>query len=97
MLKCCLLEPDSAHAARVYNNLGLLYALTGREAEAEAAFMRAMAIWRKSRHPDLSQTLNNLANLYKRQHKWAQAEMLYLESLEIRSRNGEQLTVSQVR
>lgn len=42
VLKGCLLEPDSAHAARVYNNLGLLYALTGREAEAEASFMRAM-------------------------------------------------------
>src|SRR4051794_38206136 len=54
-----------------------------------------MHIWRKIKHPDLSQTLNNLANLYKYQKKYAQSEMLYLESIEIREKNGEKLAVSQ--
>ncbi len=71
------LVPNNGQVARVLNNIGMLYASTNREPEAEAAFLKALSIWRKSKHPDVSQTLNNLANLYKRQHKFAQAEMLY--------------------
>ena len=56
-------------------------------AEAEGLFERALAIREKAlgaSHPDVGQTLNNLANVYRDQGKYAEAEGLFKRALMIR-------------
>ena len=48
-------------------NLGLVYWKQGKYADAEGLYKRALAIREKAlgaSHPDVAQTLNNLANVY---------------------------------
>ena len=56
-------------------------------AEAEGLFERALAIREKAlgaSHPDMGQTLNDLANLYRDQRKFLEAERLLRRALTIR-------------
>ncbi len=68
-----------------FNNLALLYQAQGRYAEAEPLHKRALAIFEKAlgpKHPDVAQSLNNLAGLYRAQEgKYGEAEPLYQQAL----------------
>ena len=58
----------------------------GEHAEAQALLTRALRVVEKHRpdtHPDVTVTLNNLANLYKDQGLYGQAEPLFLRALTI--------------
>ena len=68
------------------NNLAELYRATGRYAEAEPLFQRALAIGEKTlgpEHPNLAIRLNNLAMLYQATGRYAEAEPLYQRALAI--------------
>ena len=57
-----------------------------RYAEAEPLFKRALALREKARppgHPDIGQSLNNLATLYERQDRHADSEPLFKRALAI--------------
>ena len=61
----------------------------GRYAEAEPLYKRSLAILEKAlgpEHPDVAQSLNNLAELYRQQGRYADAEPLYKRSLAIREK-----------
>ncbi|MBI4646412.1 MAG: CHAT domain-containing protein [Bacteroidia bacterium] len=80
------------------NNLAVLYYKMGKYAAAEPLYLEAMKIRKEvlgEKHPDYAQSLNNLAALYQAMgnsassekdmaDKYAAAELLYLESLNIR-------------
>jgi tetratricopeptide (TPR) repeat protein len=58
-----------------------------RYTEAEPLYQRALAIREQQlgpEHPDVAQTLSNLANLYNRQGQYTKAEPLYQRALAIR-------------
>ena len=64
-----------------------VYRAQGKYSEAEGLFERALAIREKAlgaSHPDVGQTLNNLANLYRDQGKYGEAEGLFKRALAIR-------------
>jgi CHAT domain-containing protein/tetratricopeptide (TPR) repeat protein len=68
------------------NNLAALYHATGRYAEAEPLYKRALAIREKALgpdHPHVAQSLNNLALLYKDTGRYGEAEPLYKRTLAI--------------
>ena len=57
--------------------------------EAEGLYKRALAIREKAlgaNHPDVGQTLNNLASVYRAQGKYSEAEGLYKRALAIREK-----------
>ena len=59
-------QNDKQQLGLILNNLGELYRKLGRDAEAEAALERSLAILEKAlgpNHPDVAQGLNNLASL----------------------------------
>ena len=61
----------------------------GKYTEAEGLFKRALAIREKAlgaNHPDVGQSLNNLANVYRAQGKYSEAEGLYKRALAIREK-----------
>ena len=63
-----------------------LYRAQGRYADAEPLYQRSLAIWEKAlgpEHPDVAQSLNNLARLYDTQGRYADAEPLCQRSLAI--------------
>ncbi|MGY4233430.1 tetratricopeptide (TPR) repeat protein [Bradyrhizobium sp. USDA 4449] len=58
----------------------------GRFADAEPLFKRALAIGEKvlsREHPDVGQSLNNLATLYVKQERFAEAEPLFQRAIAI--------------
>ena len=58
----------------------------GKYDEAEPLYQRALAIREKALgpdHPDVAESLNNLAELYSNQGKYAEAEPLYKRALAI--------------
>jgi tetratricopeptide (TPR) repeat protein len=64
----------------------VLYRAQGRYAEAEPLYQRSLAIREQAlgaEHPDVAQSLNNLAELYRAQGRYAEAEPLYARSLAI--------------
>ena len=64
----------------------MLYRATGRYAQAEPLFQRAIAIGEKTlgpEHPDLATGLNNLAGLYQDTGRYAQAEPLFQRAIAI--------------
>lgn len=75
---------------RVYQRQGrILTGESGRFAEAQAAFERALAIFVQSEgpdHPDNGLALNNLANLLAQDQQWDKARDLLLRSLAIHER-----------
>ena len=61
----------------------------GRYAEAEPLYKRALAIGEKALgpdHPDVAQSLNNLASCTTHQGRYAEAEPLYKRALAIREK-----------
>ena len=59
------------------SRLSGLYYTQGRYAEAEPLYKRALTIREKalgSGHPDVAESLNNLAELYRAQGRYADAE-----------------------
>ena len=73
--------------AQVLHRLGLVYKMQGNYAEAEASYLRALAIREKilgPTHTDVASTLNNLAALYETQGNFTKAEPLYQRALAIR-------------
>jgi hypothetical protein len=76
--------------AQLQNALGLLYAQTQRESEAEAAFEESLRVRSELAKKDpvkyqlaVAQTLNNLAILYRRTQRMAKAETEYRNALDI--------------
>ena len=81
--------PQDPRLATNLNNLGELYRLQGRYAEAEQHYKWALAVLEKAlrpAHPQVATSLNNLAALYHAQGRYAKAEQLYKRSLGIREK-----------
>ena len=79
-------RPRAPDLATSLNNLAELYRATGRYAQAEPLYERAIAIGEKAlgpEHPDLATRLNNLAGLYRDTGRYAQAEPLYERAIAI--------------
>ncbi len=69
-----------SEAARLLNQMAYYLWQRAQYVEAEHLLQRALAIREKvlePEHPDVAQSLNNLAGLYKAQGKYGQAEPLY--------------------
>ncbi len=78
--------PRDPQLAKNLNNIGNVYRSQGKFEEAEANYMRAIAILENSvgaEHPNLATVLNNLAVLYRKQSKYKEAEVLYRRVLSI--------------
>ena len=68
------------------NGQGMLVMEEGNYSEAEQLFKRSLAIREKSLgpdHPDVAESLSNLAEVYRAQGKYGVAESLYELSLPI--------------
>ena len=66
------------------HNLGLIYHMESRYAQAEQLYKRVLAIREKSlglNHPGVAQDLSNLAELYYTQGQYALAVPLYNRAL----------------
>ncbi len=75
---------EHPYAATFLNGLALLYVTTGRYAEAEPLYTRALAIDEKlygKGHQDVARDLNGLALLYETTGRYAEAEPLYKRAL----------------
>jgi tetratricopeptide (TPR) repeat protein len=68
---------------------GQLYMMTNRDSQAEIKYLQAIRITRNLAHPDRAQPLSNLGNLYRKQGKYVQADMLYKEALQVREQTKE--------
>ncbi|MEH2024527.1 tetratricopeptide repeat protein, partial [Nostoc sp.] len=63
-----------------------LYESTGRYSEAEPLYQQALALRKRllgDNHPDVANSLNNLAGLYKSTRRYSEAEPLYQQALAI--------------
>ncbi|MBF0592147.1 MAG: CHAT domain-containing protein [Nitrospirae bacterium] len=69
------------------NNLAVIYHTTGRYAEAEPLYKKALEITKKiyktEEHPKVASGMNNLAELYHITSRYREAEYLYKRALEI--------------
>jgi tetratricopeptide (TPR) repeat protein len=86
--KLLLVYTDPARIAMTLNNLAILYSHTQRMKESEAAYLEALATYRKLGEanpeaylPDVAMTLNNLAILYRGTQRMKESEAAYLEAL----------------
>src|SRR5438105_4527903 len=62
-----------------YSNLGFVYYIQGKYAQAEPLYQQALTIRTQTlqpEHPDVVLSLNNLGALYRDQGKYAEAEPL---------------------
>jgi tetratricopeptide (TPR) repeat protein len=78
------MHPDTASSL---NNLGTLYRVTGKYADALPLYQRALAIRETvlgPMHPDTASSLNNFAALYDSMGNYAAALPLYQRTLTIR-------------
>jgi tetratricopeptide (TPR) repeat protein len=69
------------------NNLGLLYKMQSRYAEAEVLYQQALAIWEKSlglQHPNVATVLENMAALHKATGNAQQADEFLKRARKIR-------------
>lgn len=78
------LGTDNVYCTRVSFHQGILYSKTNRIHEAEKKFLQSIHVMRKLVHPDRSNALIQLANLYHQQTKLISAEMLFKEALEVK-------------
>jgi len=80
------LSPLHPDLALCLNNLGALYVVHERNADAAPLLEQALAIRKKILtpfHSDLALSLNNLAEVYRAQGKYREAEPLYRQALAI--------------
>jgi tetratricopeptide (TPR) repeat protein len=80
---------EFAEAVRLFNQAGFYLGERARYAEAEPLFQRALGIREKTlgpEHPDVAESLNNLAALHYAQGKYAEAEALHQRALGIREK-----------
>jgi tetratricopeptide (TPR) repeat protein len=80
---------ESSAAAGLLNDAGVYLYERGRYTDAEPLYQQALAIREKTlgpEHPDLAQSLNNLAGLYATQGRYIKAEPLYQRALAIREK-----------
>jgi tetratricopeptide (TPR) repeat protein len=73
----------------VFEGLGKFYQGQGLYQVAEFWYQQLVKVCQTlftGDHPDVANSLNNLANLYHNQGKYSEAEPLYLEALEMRKR-----------
>src|SRR5690242_16539275 len=80
---------EDAKLARSWNNLGAIYYDTGRYAEAEKLFRRAVELWEKLFGPENStrtQTYSNLAVLYIKMGRLSDAEPILVRLLALREK-----------
>ena len=80
---------EDPRLAASLNNLGALYFIQGKYAEAEPLYQRTLAIWEKAlgpEHPRVATSVNNLARLYESEGKYAEAEPLYQRARRVRFR-----------
>jgi tetratricopeptide (TPR) repeat protein len=76
-------------AGHLFNKAGYYLHQRGQYFRPEKLFMRSLMTREKvldSEHPDVTNSLNNLAALYRSQGKYEQAEALYTRSLNIREK-----------
>ncbi|CBJ26207.1 NB-ARC and TPR repeat-containing protein [Ectocarpus siliculosus] len=76
-------------AARSYFSVGFLFNVQGKYDDAESLYKRSLATQEKvlgQEHPDVAQSLNDLAGLLRAQGKYAEAEPLYEQSQAIREK-----------
>jgi tetratricopeptide (TPR) repeat protein len=76
-------------ATRLLNEAGRYLHMRGRYTDAEPLYGRALAIREKAlklEHPDVAQSLHNLAGLFSAQGQFGKAEPLYQRSLAIREK-----------
>lgn len=81
---------DEAHAATVQNDLGVVYYLIGRRAEASQVLTEALATFEKT--GDLSgqaKAAGNLAQVLNRAHATEQAEKYYMRAAELFHQTGQ--------
>ena len=81
--------PQDPRLATSLNDLGEVYLLQGRYAEAEPLLKRALAIRENAlgpEHPKVATSLNNLAEAYRYRERYAAAEPLHKRALAIRRR-----------
>ncbi|ALA58960.1 tetratricopeptide repeat protein [Nitrospira moscoviensis] len=77
---------EDLRVADAANDLAVVYATAGRNAEAELLFSRALMIGEKglgADHPGVGATVQNLGILYATQQKYREAEPLLKRALEI--------------
>ncbi|WP_306753117.1 tetratricopeptide repeat protein [Paracoccus actinidiae] len=89
---------DNARLADIYDRLGRHHAKLGDPRRSEACYRMALNI-RRQLHPinlDTAITLNNLAGILKDRALFSEAENLYEESLSIRRRSGDQISIATV-
>ncbi|HMB68020.1 MAG TPA: serine/threonine-protein kinase, partial [bacterium] len=91
-----ILEPapgrETAEAADAYDLLGSALNAGGDPAAAESVLVRALAIQERLHGPDteaVAQSMNNLARVYQEMGRGDEAEELFLSSIDIRTRMGE--------
>jgi tetratricopeptide (TPR) repeat protein len=88
VLACCIVAPTFAQRdeAATLNARGNELYQAGKYAEAEPLYKRALEIREKALgpdHPDVAQSLNGLAELYRAQGRYAEAEPLFKRALAI--------------
>jgi len=83
------LGPDHARVATIENNLGALYRMQKKYAQAEPLYLHALASREKALGPEdplVAVTLANLAALHDAQDHFEQAEQYYKRALAIREK-----------
>src|SRR6185503_8139472 len=79
--------PQDPRLGTTLSDLGRLYALQGRYAEAEPLYRRAAEIWTRAwgpEHPAVGKVLENLAMLQHTEGRYAEAAPLYEQALAIK-------------
>jgi CHAT domain-containing protein/tetratricopeptide (TPR) repeat protein len=95
-----LVDPTQITYATVLNNQALVYQSLGQMDRAEGIFQKIRTLDSASigiSHPDYAITLSNLGQVLCDGGKYAQAEKVTLEALEIQKKNNEGNTVSYAR
>lgn len=88
MKECRSFPADDVRVARTQNNLGVVLEQSGKYAEAESLYKKALQIRQAKlgkNDPAIADTVNNLANLYKDRNKYTEAEPLYMKAIAIYS------------
>ena len=73
------------------NNLAIVYAMQGKNAQAEPLYSQTLEIDRRvlgPEHPETLIAMSNLANIYTSEGKYAQAEALYRQTGDQAPRTG---------